>query len=313
MTRRTGLWTLVLLTAAGTAAAQTQGPPWRGPAPQPSPPVGPNQPVVPQHPTLQQRPPAQLRLPEGFPLTLEQEAYLDRVLQAWEQHSKKVKTFAATFTRWEYDPVFGPPDTFKYMDEGEVKYAAPDKGMFRVLYTDKNGKMVRIEPERAEHWVCDGKSVYQFNHPKKQLIQHKLPPEMQGKAIAEGPLPFLFGAEAEKLKQRYFLRVITPREVQNEQVWLEAHPRFQTDAANLRKAELILNIKDLNPQAIAVYSPNGKNHTTYKFHGIVVNENDPLKFLKGNPFTVLTPFGWKKIVEEPPAPQVSRLPPPSRR
>ena len=38
-----------------------------------------------------------------------------------------------------------------------------------------------------------------------------MPPELQGKAIVDGPLPFLFGADAQKLKQRYYLRIITPR------------------------------------------------------------------------------------------------------
>ena len=91
--------------------------------------------------------------------------------------------------------------------------------MYRVLKTDKNkdGKnWVAIEPERAEHWICDGKSVFFHDHKTKKLIEYKLPPESQGKAIRNGPLPFLFGAEAARLKQRYYMRVITPQNVQDE-------------------------------------------------------------------------------------------------
>ena len=36
------------------------------------------------------------------------------------------------------------------------------------------------------------------------------------------PRTFLFGAKAEQLKQRYYLRLITPQEAAQEQIWLEA-------------------------------------------------------------------------------------------
>ena len=66
------------------------------------------------------------------------------------------------------------------------------------------------------------------------LTESPLPKELQGKDIVDGPLPFLFGAKAEKLKQRYYLRIITPPDVQG-QVWLEAWPRFLADARNFQR------------------------------------------------------------------------------
>ena len=56
----------------------------------------------------------------------------------------------------------------------------------------------------------DGKSIIEYNHVKKTMTVHKLPPELQGKAIADCPLPFLFGSTADSLKRRYFIHVITP-------------------------------------------------------------------------------------------------------
>ena len=307
MRRRIGLGaTFVLLTSAGIAAAQTQP---RLPGPRL--PAGPNQPMTQRLPTIQRRPPVQQPPPPPFQLTRPQEAYLDRVLQAWQQRSEGVKTFACKFSRWEYDEVFGPADTHRYLDEGQIKYASPDKGSFRVQTTEKSGNMVRIEPQRQEHWICDGRSVYEFNYVKKQLIQHKLPPELRGKAISDGPLPFLFGANAAALKQRYFMRIVTPQNVQNQQIWLEAYPRSQQDAANFKRAELILTIKDMMPHALQIHSLNDKNRTVYQFHKIVVN--DPLWFVKGNPFVALTPLSWEKIVEEAPASRVSRQPAPGGR
>jgi TIGR03009 family protein len=292
MTQRIGwLTTVGLLLAVGSAAAQTQ--PWRGS------PAGPR-PSASQPPRLRQAPAPARPAQAPFQLTPREQANLDWVLNTWQQRSAKVKTYKCSFTRWEYDPVFGDPNK-PAVDEGEVNYRSPDKGTF----------WVKKPKERQERWICDGKSMYQYDFRKKLLIQHKLPPELQGKAIVESPLPFIFGAEAAKLRQRYFLKISTPPDVQGKQTWLEAYPRQQRDAANFRRAELILTNKNMTPYALQIDAPNGQNRTVYQFRDIVVN--DPLDFLK-NPFHVLTPPFWKKIVEEPPAPQISRqLGPPARR
>ena len=289
------LTTLGLLLVAGPAAAQTG--PWQGPPADPRPAARPIRPPAPRQPGLQQGPaPGQPpRVP--FQLTPHEAANLEWILNAWQQRSAKVKTFECGFTRWEYDPVFGDPRQPSFVDEGEIKYRAPDKGSFRVLKPER----------RQERWICDGTSVYEFDYSKKQLIQHKLPPELQGNAIVESPLPFIFGAEAAKLKQRYFLRIITPPHLQGQQTWLEAHPRFQRDIANLKRAELILTNKNMTPYALQIYEPNGQSRTVYQFHHIVVN--DPLFVLK-NPFRPLTPPFWKKTVKKPAAPQVGLRPGP---
>ena len=74
---------------------------------------------------------------------------------------------------------------------------------------------------------------------------------MQGKAISDGPLPFVFGAKADTLRKRYFMRIITPPGV-TDQIWLESLPRYQADAANFSKVELILQARDLMPFAIQI-------------------------------------------------------------
>ncbi len=317
MALRVGFSAILGLLLATSATAQTQ--PRRGPNPGARPPARPNQPVVPRSPTLQRRvpgqpaaqraaartQPVQQQPPVPFRLTPQQEAYLDRVLNVWQQHSEKVKTFSCEFTRWEYDPVFGPPNAPRFIDEGEIKYKTPDKGMFRVRKTDRNGKMVDIEPQRAEHWICDGKSVFLYDHKTKKLREYKLPPEMQGKAISDGPLPFLFGAEAAKLKQRYYMRVTTPRDV-TDQIWLEAHPRWRQDAANFIRVDLVLTVKDMMPNALQIHAPNGKNRTAYRFGKLKVN--DMLTTILSDPFRATTPLGWQKVVEQTPSEQTTRRP-----
>jgi hypothetical protein len=82
-----------------------------------------------------------------------------------------------------------------------------------------------------------------------------------------------------------------------DQVWLEAYPRFQRDAADFKRAVLIINTKDWLPAGIQTHSPNGKSHTSYTFYAIVVNDPNPFRGLISDPFRPRKPAGWTKIVE----------------
>ena len=63
-------------------------------------------------------------------------------------------------------------------------------------------------PMRSAITGCaTAKVVYQYRPDLKQLVEHPIPPQLQGQAIVDGPLPFLFGADAAKLKQRYWMKL----------------------------------------------------------------------------------------------------------
>lgn len=262
----------------------------------------PDQPVRPQGPTLHRRPAGpdatQSRAP--FQLTPQQQSQVDWVLQHWEKQSAKTKTFRCQFTRWEYDPEAprpkgADPNAPVHTDMGEIRYEAPDKGMFAVE-----------QPEtRRERWVCDGESVFEYQFDRKKLVEHPLPDELKGKAIANGPLPFIFQAEAESLKRRYWLRLTTPASVQGE-IWIEAYPKHQQDRANFRRAEIILDARRMQPKALQIVLPTGTMKHSYVFDEIKVN--DPFGFLQGNPFSATTPIGWRKVVERPEPAQVGERP-----
>jgi TIGR03009 family protein len=299
---------LALIAAPGLAQTQPmQGPEPAAGASEPDQPVRPRVPVLVQRgaeppaaqPTPQQPP------PPPFTLTPEEQANVDRVLALWEQRNNKIKTFDCEFTRWIYDAVFGRPDQPKFVDSGILRFETPARGMFRVEKTERDGKNSPIDNARAEHWICDGKSVFEFSHVKKQLIEHKLPQELQGKAIVDSPLPFLFISSAEKLRQRYWVKIVTPADVDN-QVWLLAYPRFQRDAKNFRYAEFIVTKDGMTPYAMNLVQPNGKDRIAYRFDNPVVN--DPLRLFKGNPFQASLPRGWQRIIDDSAAEQATRVP-----
>jgi TIGR03009 family protein len=170
--------------------------------------------------------------------------------------------------------------------------------------------MIKVDVANTEHWVCDGKSVFVYDPTKKQLLEHQLPPELQGKSISDGPLPFLFGAKAADMKKRYYIRVMRPPAGVKDQIWLEAYPRTREEAANFSRADFILTASNMQPFALQLHQPNGKTRQAYSFYDI--KTNDPLGFLRGNPFNASTPFGWKKVVQPAPTAQAERNPDPAK-
>ena len=259
------------------------------------------------------------RQPRWYPLADNVQKWVDEVLFAWEKTSEEIVTFKCNFNRWEHDPAFGPadPKTPYTYGEGIIQYAKPDKGMFKVESLLKysapkvaGGKPVWLT-QIGEQWVCDGRSIFEFDTRKKIVVQRILPTEMQGKAIADGPLPFLFGAKVSTLKARYWIQPLDPPKDRKGEYWLEAVPRFSADAANFQRVSIILDEKDFLPKALDVYAPNynsktNRAHTAYAFEqrettakaDNALLDPEKLKFWKKQFYEPKVPSGWKKVVED---------------
>ncbi len=243
-------------------------------------------------------------IPKRFHLTANQETYLDQILINWQNHTDKTETFRCNFTRWNYNPAFELPqfkDVPLIVNNGDLKYANPDKGTFRITRVmnldTKTGQYEAAKDTYGEHWVCDGESIWQRDHKTKRVIERKIPDELQGEAISNTPLPFLFGSKAADLRQRYFLCIVTPQEYAETEIWVDAIPRTQTDAGNFREAILRLHRTDFRPVALRIYDP-GDTYSTYEFSNIVIN--DPFEGLKQLFAPPNVPFGWRKVLEMPP-------------
>ncbi len=283
------------------------------------------QPQVKQQVQPQQTPP-QPRVP--YVLSPQEQAEINHVLLEWEKKGKTIKNFECSFSRLDYDALTRDPQTNQMkvdgpvdakgqqlpraQREGTLKYGNPDKGLFHItearIYDAKTGKYESKADER-EKWVCDGKAIYEFSGLKKQLIERRLPPEMQGKAIADGPLPFLFGSEAATLAKRYWLRLVTPSDVKG-QAWIEALPKFQADAQNFRAAILVLDTKDLRPLYLNLINPDS-SRMMYTFSKI--SENSVLaNFDVLGGFNPSTPFNWTRVVEDPNKPEMPAVSGPQR-
>lgn len=265
-----------------------------------------------------QLPVAQPQPPQGYQLNALQDAALNQVLEAWQNGSSKVITFSCRFDRWEYVAAFGPNINGQLAplnkNKGELTFSKPDKGSFeiteittwKVQATPANqpqaaqqGDWVKQADAIGEHWVCDGKSIYEYRANQKLVIERPLPPQLAGQNIIDGPLPFLFGADAAKLKQRYWMR-IDERNQDPKQVWINALPKYQQQAADFREVDVILDRARLLPTAMQVTMPNGDRHV-YMFQLEKANVNGVLNRIQNALFQKPpTPFGWKHVVENAP-------------
>jgi TIGR03009 family protein len=246
-------------------------------------------------------------MPRGFSLNPQQQARVDQILNYWEHHTSKIKTYECKFVRHNFDFVFGSRTKPATIDYGTIRYKSPDKGLMRVdktykrnaQETDPEKEFVQQDVQFGEYWVCDGESVYKFDAHTKVLTESRLPPEMRGQAIAEGPLPFVFGAKADQMKQRYWIREVTPQNNPKGEYYLEAVPRLQADAANFDRLVLQLTVTDgqLFPHAMRLFNKNGyvqyefqdhsPNHALHRVQGFLDSFVRPQK-----------PSGWTKVVED---------------
>lgn len=261
--------------------------------------------------------------PPEFQLSPAQQQRLDQMLDYWQSKTSSIQTLSAQFGRWVYDPVFGPKDAKQAakFSIGEIRYAAVDKGMIREdkVYEYDSAKKGQDKPftlskELGEHWVCTGTSVFEYDHHAKKLNEIKLPQSMQGNAIAEGPLPFMFGAKAEAIKKRYWIREIPQKSV-GAPYHLEFLPKHAGESYS--RIQIKLDAKKFLPTEMVLYELNKMGYSAYAFRNM--EENSPKHKIGDflNRFIAPTvPRGYTLVVHDPPvegAPQQAQGQQPERR
>lgn len=265
----------------------------------------------------QQSQPQQVQQPQApWVLTPEEQARVDQILNFWEHETGKIETFQTDFVRWDYNEAFAPDAvTFLSTSEGLIRYADPDKGMIettsiRFLVRGQDGMpqigadgMPLYEPrdgEFGDHWVCTGNSIFEYQQRQQLLHETILPEAMRGRAISEGPLPFLFGVSRDKLQSRYWIREIPPPQDSQGEFWLHIQPKFRGDAANFVQAEIILAESDFLPMAIRLHLPGGRERKVFQFSHRTTNSivaGFQNAFL-GNFVKPRLPNGWRESVDD---------------
>ena len=256
------------------------------------------------------------RPPQGWEVTPQQQKWIDQILNAWEARSQTINTYSCKFELLEYNPAFiRDPNVHYKQAVGEIKYQKPNEAIYSVANVQvyqapqaqgQKASYVANSNDPGEYWLCNGKAIYEYDQRNKHVIERKLPEHMRGEAIANGPLPFLFGAKAEKLKQRYWFKPLAPPKVRNPQTgkeeyvkgeyWLAAKPKTKQDAQNYDLVELIIDQKEFLPQAMQIYMPGSKERRVFRFNNREVNPRQ--RFWQGEFIEPNVPRGWKLVRDE---------------
>lgn len=266
-------------------------------------------------------------------------AWMDQVLTNWERDSQTVQNFYCEFERDTHN-IMGPGDGRPFAKErGKLGYHKPDRGSFQITQSKiwtpkaaaatpgetpqqspaiqgeyKTPKDANGKDEPGEHWVCNGKNVYQYRRHTnpKRLVVTPIPAGMQGKEIVNGPLPFLFGAEADKLKERFWMRGVDELS-KNGFIGIHAKPKRQVDAAEYSDVWVVLRNepgKPLMPAGLRVVHPN-KSWDEYRFDLKNAQVNSRLAGVLAHLFQEpRKPFGWERVEEPLRQAQQSPLTPP---
>ena len=239
---------------------------------------------------------------------------LGEMLRAWETQSKGTKTMSCDFAKWHFDLLAAPAGVHATKSEGVIKYASPDKGLFKenslLFYQGmKEGKPQYgpAEGKVGDHWVCNGDEVIEFDGNVKKCTITSLPPGMKGQEIFNSPLPFVFNLDAEKIQARYWVREVKAPKAG---IYLiEAWPKFQEDRAQYKMVQIALDDKKFLPTALIMYAPNFNAKTApmwdhYEFTDLKRNAiTAGMQSFLGNFIPQRPPANWQIVREKMPMPQ----------
>jgi len=243
---------------------------------------------------------SRLARPKGEPLRVQDVSpQLKQVLTEWYRNTSTIKTLEGQHSKYVYDFTFN----VEKRATGKFYYEAPDKGRIDIEPAEirpgekaqrvgPNKKPFALQADRAEQWLSTGKTIYQIDPVNKKAIRYAIPPQAQGKNIMDGPLPFLLGMPPQKALQRYKLKIMRDDEGRlrnyESEVWLQVRPKWKSDAANYREANVILQkTNHYLPRAVKLIDPSGHQETVYTFYNTIVNKKQILASIFGkNPFNI---------------------------
>ncbi len=196
---------------------------------------------------------------------------MESILQQWEKRSQLDKTLYAEFTRTDKTNVPGFNDVVKY--KGVALLQTPNLACieFRAVL-DKQGNELP-KPVFHERIVSTGNDIYHFYAPSKEVFVYPLDKDQQKHPIEEGPLPFLFNMRSEDAKRRYYIELLQKRPTKNNEpgAIIRIVPRINIDQSEFSQAIVLLNLQTFLPEALQLYSPNGKDTKTYVFSKVEHN------------------------------------------
>ncbi|MBR4104343.1 MAG: hypothetical protein IKK39_09830, partial [Thermoguttaceae bacterium] len=220
--------------------------------------------------------------PERYKLSENDKLKLDEFLTHWENFGKGIKQVSCDVHMMEFDGGVLQQDSKKPVAHtwGLFRFKAPNqllyhiKGEFSYANVDAGGEATWKEGQNELKIVLDGKSITQYDYTNKKAVVYPLAEDEQNLDLTmdNGQFPLFFVAKAETLKNRFYLRLVTPAAKRQSEVWIEAFPRYARDAQQFQSIVVILGLKDMQPTYMRKVGVNGKSKTDLKFERVEVNK-----------------------------------------
>ncbi|MBR5243254.1 MAG: hypothetical protein IKW13_03385 [Thermoguttaceae bacterium] len=220
--------------------------------------------------------------PAHYQLSENDQLKLDEFLAHWENFGKGIKQVSCAVHMMEFDggvlqqdskkPVAHNWGLFRFKTPNQLLYHI--KGEFSYANADSGGDAVWKEGQNELKIVLDGKSLVQYDYENKKAVVYPLAEDEQNLDLTmdNGQFPLFFVAKAETLKNRFYLRLVTPASKRQSEVWIEAFPRYARDAQQFQSIVVILSLKDMQPTYMRKVGVNGKSKTDLKFERVEVNK-----------------------------------------
>lgn len=236
--------------------------------------------------------------PETYKPTEEELNQLNDFLVRWEEFGKNVKRVSCEVHMREFDSVLQQNSKRPVAHTwGQFRFISPNKLMYHIrgefVYSDEKPEGEWKEGQNEWMIVLNSKEFIQYDYKNKKVVVFPVASDEQDMDLTmdNGQFPLFFVAKADSLKDRFYMRIITPANKQKDEVWIEAFPRYARDAQQFRSITVILGLKDLQPTYMRRLGVNGKSRTDLTFKNVSVNKG--LWKIEGT----VEP-GWTKEVRE---------------
>lgn len=204
---------------------------------------------------------------------------LDEFLARWEEFGRGVKRVSCNVHMREFDGVLQQNSKTPVAHTwGQFRFISPNKFLYHIkgefVYTEQKPEGEWKEGQNEWMIVLNSKEFLQYDYKNKKIVAYPVVSEEQDMDLTmdNGQFPLFFVAKANVLKERFYLRIVTPESRQKTQVWIEAFPRYARDAQQFQSITVILGLKDLQPTYMRKIAVNGKSKTDLTFEDVQVNK-----------------------------------------
>ena len=213
---------------------------------------------------------------------------MEEILKLWEKKSVEIETLSADFERIDVNRLFKTRTLFR----GQAVLKSPNLACLHYMKYDpakKDPKNPKAGWSFFERVVCSGDEVYDYSADTKTVSIFPMPKDQTRRAIEEGPLRFLFNMRVAEVKRRYIMDLTGKTDAAYE---IRVIPLLKEDKQAFSQAYILLNKKTFLPDAMLLYSPEGKGNTQeYSFKTVLKNKKVDEKFFQFQEYP-----GYKKIV-----------------